>query len=100
MSHAVMATATKTSSGNDKRAELLKEFGEAVVADPLDASALQLILQKVENNGGAELRMEAIGTASLFLAVTKVVDATGVKASSSSTYTVGHVIAYVWSFFS
>ena len=99
---AVMATAAMTSRGNkeDNRAQLLKAFGESVANNPLDSATLQLILDKIENEGGSELRIEAIGTACLFLAMTKVVDATGVQPISSTTYTVGHVIAYFWSIFS
>jgi hypothetical protein len=96
-----MATAAAASSSpaSPKLQAALRALGKLVVQYPLDEKAIQEAFHELEQIGGQELVVETIGTTMTFLTVSKVVDATGVQASSNTSYAVMNVIAKVASFF-
>ena len=61
---------------------VLVELATAMAARPLDLKVLRSAMKKVEDVGGLGLSIEMAGVLGAFEAITKVADATGLKADS------------------
>ena len=95
-----MASATMARGVTKNRVKVLEDFGKVVATDPTNTAAIQASLEQVAAEGGRELCLEAIGTATLFLTITKVVDATGRQPVNEAAYSIGAYVARVWRMFS